>query len=96
MPTFAVAEETEEPLLLGRSNPIVFGVGAFLLFAVAGVMVFLLRRRILWLVFLDLLGIAAGQIATTGTYTGLNFAKPGSTVRAIFSGFGSAEVRFTS
>jgi 2-keto-4-pentenoate hydratase len=40
-------------------------------------------------------GIAAGQIATTGTYTGLNFAKPGSTVRAIFTGFGSAEMRFT-
>jgi len=41
-------------------------------------------------------GIAAGQIATTGTYTGLNVAKPGSTVRAIFSGFGSAEFRFTA
>lgn len=40
-------------------------------------------------------GIAAGQIATTGTYTGLNFAKPGSTVRAVFAGFGAAEVRFT-
>jgi 2-keto-4-pentenoate hydratase len=39
-------------------------------------------------------GIAAGQVATTGTYTGLNYAKPGSTVRALFTGFGTAEVRF--
>jgi 2-keto-4-pentenoate hydratase len=39
-------------------------------------------------------GIAAGQAATTGTYTGLNYAKPGSTVRALFTGFGAAEMRF--
>src|SRR5258708_718158 len=37
-------------------------------------------------------GIAAGQVVTTGTYTGLNYAKPGSTVRAVFTGFGAAEV----
>jgi 2-keto-4-pentenoate hydratase len=39
-------------------------------------------------------GIAAGQVATTGTYTGLNYAKPGSTVRAVFTAFGAAELRF--
>jgi 2-keto-4-pentenoate hydratase len=40
-------------------------------------------------------GIAAGQVVTTGTYTGLNYAKPGSVVRAEFAGFGAAELRFT-
>jgi 2-keto-4-pentenoate hydratase len=37
-------------------------------------------------------GVRAGQIMTTGTYTGLNFAKPGQRVSAIFEGFGSVEV----
>ena len=39
-------------------------------------------------------GVRAGQIMTTGTYTGLNFAKPGQTVVARFANFGSVEVRF--
>ena len=39
-------------------------------------------------------GLRAGQIATTGTYTGLNFAKPGQSVVAKFKGFGSVEVHF--
>ena len=33
---------------------------------------------------------------TTGTYTGLNFAQPGQAAVAAFTGFGSAEVRFTA
>ena len=41
-------------------------------------------------------GVKAGQVMTTGTYTGLNFAKPEQTVVAAFTGFGSAEVRFTA
>jgi 2-keto-4-pentenoate hydratase len=41
-------------------------------------------------------GVRAGQIMTTGTYTGLNFARPGQRVRVRFDGFGSAEVRFTA
>jgi 2-keto-4-pentenoate hydratase len=41
-------------------------------------------------------GIRAGQIVTTGTYTGLNYANPGSRVRAGFQGFGSAEVTFST
>jgi len=41
-------------------------------------------------------GVCAGQVMTTGTYTGLNFAKPGQRVRAVFEGFGSAEVRLTA
>ncbi len=40
-------------------------------------------------------GVKAGQVMTTGTYTGLNFAQPGQTVVAAFTGFGAAEVQFT-
>ncbi len=39
-------------------------------------------------------GVRAGQIATTGTYTGLNFAKPGQRVDVVFEQFGSAAVQF--
>ena len=39
-------------------------------------------------------GVKAGQIVTTGTYTGLNFAKPRQTVAATFAGFGTVEVSF--
>jgi 2-keto-4-pentenoate hydratase len=39
-------------------------------------------------------GIKAGQFVTTGTYTGLTFAKPGQTVVAAFAGFGAVEVGF--
>jgi len=37
-------------------------------------------------------GVRAGQLMTTGTYTGLNFATPGRKIRAVFEGFGAAEV----
>ncbi|HEX8012283.1 MAG TPA: 2-keto-4-pentenoate hydratase [Casimicrobiaceae bacterium] len=37
-------------------------------------------------------GVRAGQLVTTGTYTGLHFATPGVHVRAAFEGFGGAEV----
>ena len=40
-------------------------------------------------------GVKAGQFMTTGTYTGLNYAKPGQRVVAAFAGMGTAEVRFT-
>jgi 2-keto-4-pentenoate hydratase len=39
-------------------------------------------------------GVQAGQIITTGSYTGLYFAKPGDRVAAEFDGFGAAEIRF--
>ena len=39
-------------------------------------------------------GVRAGQVMTTGTFTGMNYAKPGQTVRAAFEGFGAAEVKF--
>jgi len=37
-------------------------------------------------------GVSAGQMMTTGTYTGLNFATPGRRIRAAFERFGAAEV----
>jgi len=39
-------------------------------------------------------GVKTGQIVTTGTYTGLNFAKPRQTVAVTFTGFGMVEVSF--
>jgi 2-keto-4-pentenoate hydratase len=39
-------------------------------------------------------GAKAGQVVTTGTYTGIAFAKPGQTVVASFAGFGAVEVTF--
>jgi 2-keto-4-pentenoate hydratase len=41
-------------------------------------------------------GVRAGQVMTTGTYTGLNFVKPGTRARAVFEGFGIAEVHLTA
>jgi 2-keto-4-pentenoate hydratase len=41
-------------------------------------------------------GLPAGIIVTTGTFTGLNFAKPGQAVVAEFEGFGSANVTFAA
>jgi len=37
-------------------------------------------------------GVGAGQMMTTGTYTGLKFATPGRRVRAAFERFGAAEI----
>ena len=37
-------------------------------------------------------GVAAGQVMTTGTCSGLNFVKPGQSVIAKFAEFGTAEV----
>jgi 2-keto-4-pentenoate hydratase len=39
-------------------------------------------------------GVPAGMVTTTGTYTGLEFAKGNSVVRATFEGFGSATCQF--
>lgn len=40
-------------------------------------------------------GVDAGMVMTTGTFTGLNYAKPGQSAVADFIGFGTAEVAFT-
>jgi 2-keto-4-pentenoate hydratase len=39
-------------------------------------------------------GVPSGALMTTGTYTGLNYAKPGQTVRVAFAGFEPVTVRF--
>lgn len=41
-------------------------------------------------------GLPAGVVITTGTYTGMNRARPGQRVVARFTGFGTAEVTFTA
>lgn len=41
-------------------------------------------------------GIPIGRVATTGTYTGLNFVDKNCAVRATFSGFGSASCRLAT
>jgi 2-keto-4-pentenoate hydratase len=41
-------------------------------------------------------GIAAGQVVTTGSFTGLQFVKPNSLVSASFAGFGAAHCQFLS
>lgn len=40
--------------------------------------------------------VSAGQIITTGTYTGLIFAKPGDRVVVEFTDFGTAEIHLTA
>jgi 2-keto-4-pentenoate hydratase len=39
-------------------------------------------------------GVLAGQIVTTGTFTGLRFLTPGATLHTEFVGFGEVELRF--
>ena len=41
-------------------------------------------------------GVKAGQVMTTGTYTGMNIAQPGQAVMAAFSGFGAVEMQFAA
>jgi 2-keto-4-pentenoate hydratase len=41
-------------------------------------------------------GVKAGQFVTTGSCTGIEYAKPGQTVTASFDGLGSAEVTFAA
>lgn len=40
-------------------------------------------------------GVRADQVVTSGTFTGLTFAKPGETVRCSFEGLGSVTVTFS-
>ena len=39
-------------------------------------------------------GLPRGIVVTTGTYTGMNFVKPGQSVTARFAGFDAVELRF--
>src|SRR5438552_17636847 len=61
VPTFAVAEETSEPLFFGRANPAVAAAAAALVFFAAAAAVFYIgRRRAGVPVVLALAGLAAG------------------------------------
>ena len=40
-------------------------------------------------------GVRAGQVVTCGSYTGLDYLKPGDTCDVTFEGLGTASVRFT-
>ncbi|HEY7575589.1 MAG TPA: alkaline phosphatase family protein, partial [Thermoanaerobaculia bacterium] len=59
VPTFAVAEETTAPILFGKSNPIVLGLAAGLLFWLVAVLLYVKRRRILPFLILDGIGVLA-------------------------------------
>ena len=60
VPTFAVAQEISVPFLFGKSNPLVFGGAAALVFFLMGGAAFLVRRRVLPMVVFGVLGLAAG------------------------------------
>lgn len=78
VPTFAVAEETSEPLLFGRANPAVFAAAAALVFFAAGAAVFLLgRRRVAAPIVLGFLGVAAGAAVFTGVRAWVPLTRPG-------------------
>src|SRR5262245_6275854 len=60
VPTFAVAQETAEPVLFGRATGLVLGAAGVLVFLAAGaVAAYLARKRAVIVVF-ALLGLAAG------------------------------------
>ena len=64
IPTFAVADETEQPLFFGRSNPAIVAAAAIVLFFLPSLL-FLLRRRWAAFVVFDVLGaaVAVGAFA---------------------------------
>ena len=41
-------------------------------------------------------GVQAGQLITTGTFTGLYFAAQGDAIEVAFAGFGAAEVKLAA
>src|ERR1700720_2224726 len=78
VPTFAVAEETSEPLFFGRANPAVAAGGAALVFFAAAAAVFLIgRRRAGVPVVLALVGLAAGAGVFAAVKAWVPSARPG-------------------
>jgi predicted AlkP superfamily phosphohydrolase/phosphomutase len=59
LPVFAAFDETTEPFLLGKRNPIAFAAGVTLLFALIAAVLLLRRRRVGGLVLL-VIGVAVG------------------------------------
>lgn len=59
LPVFAAFDETTEPFLLGKRNPVAFAVAVLLLFALIAAVLLLRRKRTGGVVFL-ILGVALG------------------------------------
>lgn len=69
LPVFAAFDETKEPLLFGKRNPMVFAAAVLLLFALIAAILLLRRRRIGGLVVLVAgMGLAAGVFVATKKY----------------------------
>jgi predicted AlkP superfamily phosphohydrolase/phosphomutase len=60
VPTFAVAQETTEPVLFGKATGLILGAAGLLVFLAAGALAAYLTRRRAVLVVFALLGLAAG------------------------------------
>jgi predicted AlkP superfamily phosphohydrolase/phosphomutase len=78
VPTFAVAEETSEPLFFGRANPAVFGgAAALVFFAVAAALFLLGRRRAAIPLVLCVIGLAVGAGVFAAVRAWVPPARPG-------------------
>jgi predicted AlkP superfamily phosphohydrolase/phosphomutase len=69
LPVFAAFDETTEPFLLGKRNPIAFAVAVALLFALIAAVLFLRRRRLGGFILLVLgLALGVGMFAAVKKY----------------------------
>ena len=77
VPTFAVAQETTEPVLFGRSTGLVLGGAGVLIFVAAGALAaFFTHRRVVLVVF-ALLGLAAGGAVFEAAKAWIPVERPG-------------------
>jgi len=76
LPVFAAFDETTEPFLLGRRNPIAFAAAVTLLFALIAAVLMLRRRRIGGFLFL-FLGLALGAGAFMAVKKYIPETRPG-------------------
>jgi predicted AlkP superfamily phosphohydrolase/phosphomutase len=76
LPVFAAFDETTEPFLLGKRNPIAFAAGVTLLFAIIAAVLILRRRRVSGFVFL-VLGLALGAGAFVAVKKYIPETRPG-------------------
>jgi predicted AlkP superfamily phosphohydrolase/phosphomutase len=69
LPVFAAFDETTEPFLLGKRNPIAFAAGVTLLFALIAAVLLLRRRRVGGIVLLAVgVALGAGTFAAVKKY----------------------------
>ncbi|MDP9192491.1 MAG: alkaline phosphatase family protein [Acidobacteriota bacterium] len=76
LPVFAAFDETTEPFLLGKRNPIALAAGVTLLFALIAAVLILRRRRVSGFVFL-VLGLALGAGAFVAVKKYIPETRPG-------------------